>query len=52
MVRSDQISELTKLDHGEYRVKLLDGSVHRSSRSFAPKLEKWLQFGNPMTTWF
>jgi hypothetical protein len=43
MVRWDQISELTKLDHGEYRVKLLDGSVHRSSRTFAPRLETWLQ---------
>lgn len=45
MVRWDQISELTKLDNGEYHVKLLDGSVHRSSRTFSPKLEKWLQSG-------
>lgn len=46
MVRWDQISELTKLDNGEYRLKLLDGSVHRSSRTFAPRLERWVQFGN------
>jgi len=45
IVRWEQISELTKQDNGEYRVKLLDGSVHRSSRTFAPRLENWLRFG-------
>jgi len=45
IVRWDQISELTKQDNGEYRLKLLDGSVHRSSRTFAPRLENWLRLG-------
>ena len=45
IVRWDQISELTKQDNREYRVKLLDGSAHRSSRSFAPRLENWLRSG-------
>jgi hypothetical protein len=45
IVRWEQISELTRQDNGEYRVKLLDGSVHRSSRTFAPRLENWLRFG-------
>jgi hypothetical protein len=45
IVRWEQISELTKQDNGEYRVKLLDGSEHRSSRTFAPRLENWWRFG-------
>jgi LytTr DNA-binding domain-containing protein len=45
IVRCDQIAELSRQDNGEYRVKLIDGSVHRSSRTFAPRLENWLRFG-------
>ena len=45
IVRWDQILELTKEDNGEYRVKLLDGSVHGSSRSYAPALDNWLRIG-------
>jgi hypothetical protein len=45
IVRWDQISELTRQDNGEYRVKLLDGSAHRSSRTFALRLENWLRSG-------
>lgn len=45
IVRWDQILELTKEDNGEYRVKLVDGSVHRSSRNYAKTLEKWLRLG-------
>ena len=45
IVRYDQILELTKDGNPEYRVKLLDGTVHRSSRTYAPALEHWLRFG-------
>ena len=45
IVRYDQILELTKDGNAEYRVKLLDGTVHRSSRTYAPALEHWLRFG-------
>src|ERR1700687_5195688 len=37
----DQIAELTRQDNGEYRVKLLDGSEHRASRTYTPTLENW-----------
>src|SRR6202158_4715359 len=37
----DQITELTRQDNGEYRVKLLDGSEHRASRTYTPTLENW-----------
>jgi hypothetical protein len=44
-VRWNQIAELVKEDNGEYRVKLLDGTVHSSSRTYAPKLDDWLRSG-------
>lgn len=45
IVRWDQIMELTKRDDGEYQVKLLDGTLHRSSRTYAPTLDEWLRSG-------
>jgi len=45
IVRWDQIAELTRQDNGEYRVKLLDGSEHRASRTYTPTLENWLRSG-------
>lgn len=45
IVRWDQIMELTRHDNGEYRVKLLDGTMHRSSRTYAPTLDDWLRSG-------
>ena len=44
-VRWDQIIELNRHDNGEYQVKLLDGTVHRSSRTYAPTLDGWLRSG-------
>lgn len=44
-VRWDQIIELNRHDNGEYQVKLLDGTVHRSSRTYAPILDDWLRSG-------
>ena len=52
IVRWDQIVELTRQENGEYRVKLLDGTEHRSSRTYAPTLENWLRFGNRGQTSF
>jgi hypothetical protein len=45
IVRWDQIAELTTQDNGEYRVKLRDGTEHRSSRTYTSVLENWLRFG-------
>ena len=42
IVRSGRIVELGALDNREYLVKLADGSTHRSSRSYADRLEQWL----------
>jgi len=43
IVRWDQIATLTAVDNGEYKVRLHDGSEHRSSRTFAPILTQWLK---------
>jgi len=42
IVRTDCILELQSIDNREYLVRLTDGSEHRSSRSYARGLEKWL----------
>lgn len=43
IVRWDQITALTASDNGEYMIRLHDGSEHRSSRTFAPALTRWLK---------
>ncbi len=45
IVRWDQIIELTKQENGEYLVRLLDGTVHPASRTYAPALDDWLRSG-------
>jgi len=45
IVRWDQIVELTRQENGEYQVRLLDGTEHRSSRTYASTLENWLRLG-------
>lgn len=42
IVQSRCITELRSIENGEYLVKLSDGSEHRSSRSYAKRLEQWL----------
>ncbi|HTU45553.1 MAG TPA: LytTR family DNA-binding domain-containing protein [Bryobacteraceae bacterium] len=42
IVRTGCILELRGIDNREYLVKLSDGSEHRSSRSYARRLEEWL----------
>jgi two-component system LytT family response regulator len=42
IVRSACISELRSIDNREYVVKLADGSEHRSSRTYADRLDAWL----------
>jgi two-component system LytT family response regulator len=42
IVRTGCILELRSIDNREYLVKLSDGSEHRSSRSYARRLEGWL----------
>lgn len=42
IVRWNQIVELIVLENGEYRVRLKDGSEHRSSRTYATLLTEWL----------
>ncbi len=45
IVRIDQIHELIPLNNGEYRVKLLDGSEHRSSRTYTNVIAEWMRSG-------
>ena len=42
IIRSSCIIELTSIENREYIVKLSDGSEHRSSRTYAERLEDWL----------
>ena len=45
IVRLDQIVELQTIENREHVLKLLDGSQHRSSRTYADRLERWLRPG-------
>ncbi len=42
IVRSKGIVELRSIENREFTVKLSDGSEHRSSRTYADRLERWL----------
>ena len=42
IVRSDGIVELRSIENREFTVKLSDGSEHRSSRTYADQVEKWM----------
>jgi len=42
IVRAACVRELRPIDNREYLVKLSDGSVHRSSRTYAERLDEWL----------
>jgi len=45
IVQSKGISELRSIENREFIVKLSDGSEHRSSRTYADRLERWLSSG-------
>lgn len=45
IVRSKGIVELHSIENREFTVKLSDGSEHRSSRTYADRLERWLVSG-------
>jgi len=45
IVRSKGILELQSIENREFKVKLSDGSEHRSSRTYAERLERWLSYG-------
>jgi len=45
IVKSNCILELHSIENREFVVKLSDGSKHRSSRTFADRLERWLASG-------
>ncbi len=42
IVRATCIRELRAIDNREYLVKLSDGTEHRSSRTYADRLDQWL----------
>jgi two-component system, LytTR family, response regulator len=42
IVRTACIVELSAIDNGEYLIKLTDGSQHRSGRTYADRVKKWL----------
>jgi len=37
------ILELRSMENREYVVKLSDGSQHRCSRTYAPRMDSWLR---------
>ncbi len=45
IVRSENIVELRSIENREFIVRLSDGSEHRSSRTHADRLERWLACG-------
>ncbi len=45
IVQSKGILELRSIENREFTVKLSDGSEHRSSRTYADRLERWLSSG-------
>ena len=42
IVQSRSILELRSIENHEFKLKLSDGSVHRSSRTYANRLERWM----------
>lgn len=42
IVRFQRIVELRSIENREFTVKLSDGSEHRSSRTYADRIERWL----------
>jgi len=45
IVQSKGILELRPIENREFMVKLSDGSEHRSSRTYADRLQRWLSSG-------
>ena len=45
IVRMEGILELSSLENHEFKVRLSDGSEHRSSRTYADRMEDWLSSG-------
>ena len=45
IVRTNRIQSLRSIENHEYILKLSDGSEHRSSRTYADRLEAWLTSG-------
>ena len=45
IVQSSAIVELRSIENREFIVTLSDGSKHRSSRTYADRLERWLSSG-------
>jgi two-component system LytT family response regulator len=45
IVQSKGIVELRSIENREFALKLSDGSEHRSSRTYADRLERWLSSG-------
>jgi len=44
-VSTSSIVELRSIENREFTVRLSDGSEHRSSRTYADRLERWLSSG-------
>jgi two-component system LytT family response regulator len=45
IVQSNIIQELRSIENREFVLKLSDGSEHRSSRTYADRVERWLSLG-------
>lgn len=44
IIRLDLVQEAQSIDNREYMVRLTDGSEHRSGRTYADRLETWLDY--------
>lgn len=47
IVRLNLVQEAQSIGNRGYKVKLTDGSEHRSGRTYAARLEDWLDYRNP-----
>ena len=47
IVRLELIHEAQSIDNREYMVRLTDGTKHRSGRTYADRVEKWLDHETP-----
>jgi two-component system, LytTR family, response regulator len=47
IVQTGSILELRSIENREFTVRLSDGSEHRSSRTYADRLDQWLSSGTP-----
>jgi two-component system LytT family response regulator len=43
IIQKSRVKDLRRLDNSEYLIRLADGSEHRSGRTYADRIERWLR---------